>query len=153
MRTAAALLIVVCITISCASSDVTARREYAGGKQLQKPDRIIVYNFAATPDEIPADAVISGYYKKHDTPQTAEQIKVGKELGRIVAVELVKEIRKMGMPAEHAGKEPAAGIGDLLIKGAFVSMDEGSQLKRCADRVRCWSGKARDSCGRLSDHS
>lgn len=130
MRTSLALLIVAGITISCASTDVTASREHARGMQLQKPNRIIVYNFAATPDAIHADAVISGYYKKHDTPQTTEQIRVGRELGHIVAKELVKEIHKMGMPAEYAGKGPTPGIGDLLIKGAFVSMDEGSQLKR-----------------------
>ena len=57
-------------------------------------------------------------------------IRVGRELGRIVAKELVNEIRKMGMPAEHAGRGPAPGIGDLLIKGAFVSVDEGSRMKR-----------------------
>ncbi len=141
MRTVLALLIVACITISCASTDVTASREYARGKQLQKPDRIIVYNFAATPDEIPADAAISGYYKKHDTPQTTEQIKVGRELGRIVAKELVKEIRKMGMPAEHAGRGPTPGIGDLLIKGAFVSMDEGSRMKRVLIGFGAGAGK------------
>lgn len=141
MRTVLALSIVACITISCASSDVTASREHARGIQLQKPDRIIVYNFAATPDEIPADAVISGYYRKHDTPQTMEQIRVGRELGNIVAKELVKEIHKMGMPAERAGKGPAPGIGDLLIKGAFVSMDEGSQLKRVLIGFGAGAGK------------
>ena len=141
MRTALALLIVACITISCASTDVIASREHARGMQLQKPDRIIVYNFAATPDEIPADAVISGYYKKHDNPQTMEQIRVGRQLGSIVAKELVKEIHKMGMPAEHAGKGPTPGIGDLLIKGAFVSMDEGSQLKRVLIGFGAGAGK------------
>jgi uncharacterized protein DUF4410 len=141
MRTALALLIVACITISCASTEVTGRREYARGKQLQKPDRIIVYNFVATPGEIPTTTVLSGYYKKHDTPQTEEQITVGRELGRIVAKELVKEIHKMGMPAERAGKGPAAGIGDLLIKGAFVSMDEGSRMKRVLIGFGAGAGK------------
>ena len=141
MRTALALLIVACITISCASTKSTGRPEYPRGTKLHKPNRIIVYNFAATPDEIPADAVISGYYKKHDTPQTTEQIRVGRELGSIVAKELVKEIRKMGMPAEHAGKGPTPGIGDFLIKGAFVSMDEGSQFKRVLIGFGAGAGK------------
>ena len=130
MRTALALLIVACITISCASTEVTSHKRYALGEKLQKPNRIIVYNFTATPDDIPAGAPISGYYRKRAKPQTAEEIRVGRELGNIVAKELVKEIRKMGMPAEYAGIGPAPGIGDLLIKGEFVSVEAGSKSKR-----------------------
>jgi len=130
MRTALALLIVACITISCASTEVTSPKRYALGDMLQKPDRIIVYNFGATPDDIPADAAISGYFRKRAKPQTAEEIQIGRELGSIVKKELIKEIRKMGMPAERAGTGPAPGIGDLLIKGEFVSMEPGSKSKR-----------------------
>jgi len=141
MRTALALLIVACITISCASTEVTSHKRYALGEKLQKPDRIIVYNFGATPDDIPADAAISGYYKKRAKPQTAEQIRVGRELGRIVKKELIKEIHKMGMPAERAGTGPAPGIGDLLIKGEFVSIEEGSKSKRLLIGFGAGAGK------------
>ena len=141
MRTALALLIVACITISCASTEVTSHKRYALGEKLQKPNRIIVYNFTATPDDIPAGAPISGYYRKRAKPQTAEQIRVGRELGNIVAKELVKEIRKMGMPAEYAGIGPAPGIGDLLIKGEFVSVEAGSKSKRMLIGFGAGAGK------------
>jgi hypothetical protein len=48
----------------------------------------------------------------------------------MVARELVKEILDLGMPAERAHTGLPPGIGDLLIKGEFVSMDEGSRRKR-----------------------
>jgi hypothetical protein len=97
---------------------------------LPKPNRIIVYDFAATPGDIPADAAIVSNYQQYVTPQTAEQIKLGHALGDVLAQELVKEIHKLGMPAERAKTGPPPRIGDLLIRGEFVSMDEGSKAKR-----------------------
>ena len=44
--------------------------------------------------------------------------------------ELVKEILTLGMPAEHADRWHPPGIGNLLIMGEFISMDEGSKAKR-----------------------
>ena len=132
VRTALGVLIAACITItiSCASSEMTARKRYAANEQLPKPGRIIVYDFAATPADIAADAAIRSHYQKRTMSQTAEQIRLGKQLGDIVARELVKEILKLGMPAERAYTGPPPGIGDLLIKGEFISVDEGSRMKR-----------------------
>jgi len=130
VRTILAVLAVTSIVISCASSDVTSRRRYYGDEQLPKPGRVIVYNFAATPEDVSPDAAISGHYQIHDTPQTDEQIQLGRQLSDIVARELVKEILNLGMPAERANTGPQPSMGDLLIKGAFVSMDEGSKAKR-----------------------
>ena len=114
----------------CASSDVSARRSYVGDEEIARPSRIIVHSFAATPDDIPANAAIAGRYDRRDTPQTAEEIALGRQLGDQVAVQLVKEIQDMGFPAELAGVGPRPQVGNLVIKGQFVSIDEGSRLKR-----------------------
>ena len=114
------------VLAGCASSDVASRRSYTADEEIARPGRIIVHNFAATA----ADAAIAGRYDRRDTPQTAEEIELGRELGVRVADELVKDILAMGMPAERAGSGPAPQPGDLVIKGEFVSIDEGSRLKR-----------------------
>ncbi len=36
----------------------------------------------------------------------------------------------MGLPAERAGAGPPASVGNLLIGGEFISIDEGSRAKR-----------------------
>ncbi len=36
----------------------------------------------------------------------------------------------MGFPAELAGSGATPQLGDLVLKGAFISIDEGSRLKR-----------------------
>ena len=123
-------LLALAVVAGCASSDVTARRSYVADEKIARPGRVIVHSFAATPGDIPANAAIADYYARRDTPQTAEQIALGRKLGDRVARALVKEILEIGFPAELAGSGSAPRLGDLVIKGVFVSIDEGSRLKR-----------------------
>lgn len=130
LSTAITVLAFACVTVSCAKATVTARQTYAENEELPKPDRIIVYDFAATPEEVPADDPLIGLYDKPTRPQTADEVILGRKLGAEIAGELVKEILNLGMPAERSSTGLTPGIGDLLIKGVFVSIDEGSRLKR-----------------------
>ena len=57
-------------------------------------------------------------------------MQLGRKLGTLVANELVKEILALGMPAERANPQWPARINDLIIKGEFVSIDEGDRWKR-----------------------
>jgi hypothetical protein len=123
-------ILALAVLAGCASSDVSARRSYVGDEEIARPERIIVHSFAATPADIPANAAIAGRYDRRDTPQTAEEIALGRQLGDQVAVQLVKEIQDLGFPAELAGAGPRPQVGNLVIKGQFVSIDEGSRLKR-----------------------
>jgi hypothetical protein len=87
-------------------------------------------SLCGTPDDIPADAAAAGRYERRATPQSAEEIRLGRELGDRVASELAKRILDLGMPAELAGSGPLPRQGDLVIRGEFVSIDEGSRMKR-----------------------
>ena len=124
------LLMVANLLVGCASSEVTARRQSTGATDMTRPARIIVHDFAATPADIPRDSAIAGYFQRRKTPQTAEQVALGRQLGKRVADNLVKEILAMGMPAEKAGGGQARKVGNGVIMGEFVSIDEGSRLKR-----------------------
>jgi hypothetical protein len=127
---AATSLIALLLLAGCATSDVTARRSSVGDEQLVRPGRTIIHCFAATPDDIPADSAIAGHYDRRDTPQTTQEVAVGRRLGDQVAVRFVDEILKTGLPAERAGSGSLPQRGDLIIKGEFVSINEGSRLKR-----------------------
>ena len=115
----------------CASTKVTGSRNYQG-ERLARPDRIIVHDFAATPADIPAWSAAAGRHAVPSTPQTAEAIETGRNLGAQVAKELVAEIRDMGLPAVLAAGQPAPHVGDIVIIGYFESIDEGSAAKRIA---------------------
>ncbi len=127
---AIAYVLTLIAVIGCASTEVTERQSYVGDEKIARPDRIIVYDFAATPADVPADSVLAGNYDEHGTPQTAEEIEAGRKLGAQVAADLAAEIQDMGLTAVRAAGEAAPRDGDIVIKGYFVSVDEGSAAKR-----------------------
>ena len=115
----------------CASTEVTERQEYKGGK-IPRPNHIWVYDFAATPAEVPAGSALAGQPVEHVTPQTPEQVATGRQVGEQIAVQLVEEIRGMGLPAMRASSGTKLEINDLVIRGYLLSIDEGDATKRVA---------------------
>jgi Domain of unknown function (DUF4410) len=115
----------------CASTKVTERQEYQGGK-IPRPAHIWVYDFAATPAEVPANSALAGQPVEHPTPQTPEQIATGRQVGAAIATQLVEEIRGMGLPAQRGSSGTKQQINDLVIRGYLLSVDEGSATKRVA---------------------
>ncbi len=124
------VLFAVILMAGCASSEVMQRRSYADGEQIPRPGRIIVYDFAATPQGVAPNSAISGRYELVQRPQSPQEIRLGQELGRRVAAALVKDILAMGLPAERAHTGPPPNIGNLTITGEFVTIDEGNRGKR-----------------------
>ena len=112
----------------CASSEVTSQNRYEG--ELAKPARIVVYDFAATPQDVPPTSALAGLYATRDTPQSKEEIALGRELGALVAEKLTAELDSRGIPAVRAAEGNQPQIGDGVIKGGFVTVDEGSRLQR-----------------------
>lgn len=98
---------------------------------LRRPDRVFVYTFAVTPEEIQLDAVGSAITRNLDGTADSEQEKeVGRAVASALAKHLVSSINGMGLYAMRAaGPVPAEGT-DLLIMGQLVSIDEGSAAER-----------------------
>ena len=124
-------LFALVVIAGCASTEVSNRKTLVDEK-LPRPDRIWVYDFVATPADVPADSALAGQHSDHPTPQTAEQIAVGRQVGEQIAVQLVDEIRGMGLPAVRASSRTMPEVNDIVIKGYLVSVDEGSATKRVA---------------------
>ena len=92
-----------------------------------------MYDFAATPAEVPAASALAGQSIEHPTPQTPEQIELGRQLGEAIATDIVEEIRGgMGLPAKRASSQTMPEINDIVIRGYLLSVDEGSAVKRVA---------------------
>ncbi len=115
----------------CASTKVSDRETLVTEK-LARPGNIWVYDFAATPADLPADSALASQLTAHATPQTDKEIAEGRELGAAIAKQLVAQIRELGMPAEvaTAGTEPQ--VNDVVIKGSLLSVHEGSTAERVA---------------------
>jgi hypothetical protein len=124
---AATWLLALVVLVGCASSKVTEHKPYQG--KLTKPDRIIVYDFAATPSDLPAGVSISGPGFGSAQP-TAEQLVLGRKLGAEVAKDLATELRNLGLPATLAAGQPALRVNDIAIVGYFTTVNEGSATER-----------------------
>ena len=138
MANAAGLLSIALLAAGCASTKVSDQQQLVSGL-IPKPNHILVYNFVATPGDVPANSVLAGE-NLDTTPQTPEQIAEGKKLGAQIASELVTQIRDMGMPAEVALPGIQPQINDLVLRGYLLSVQEGSAVERVA--VGFGAGKA-----------
>jgi len=124
-------LFVLLVLAGCASTKITSRNESAI-EQLPRPAHIWVYNFAATPAEVPDGSALAGQPFEYSTPQTAEQIATGRKLGAEIAAQLAEQIWDMGLPAAQAMSGTMVQINDIVIRGYLLSIVEGSAAKRIA---------------------
>ena len=122
-----ALSVVAGGALPCVTNGQTVASE-----KIRRPDHILVYDFVASPADVPADSAIAGQYAPHSTPQTADQIQTGRQVGAQIARELVANIRAMGLPAGQASSQTAPRIGDLVIRGYLLSIETGSAAERVA---------------------
>ena len=119
----------------CAPTNVQQTSENTGA--LPRPDRILVYDFAVSPDEVKLDEGLSAEIKqRYDgeqyTNRTPEELKVGHTVAYVVADELVKKIQSYGLWAERAMGSPSRRGNTLIIKGQFLTIDEGNRAERVA---------------------
>jgi len=114
----------------CATTKVSNVESDVGNQKLARPDHIYIYDFAATPADLPAGTVTAQSYAAPAKPRTAKEIDAARALSEAVASELASEIQAMGLPAEVASLTTTPAVGDILIRGQFESVEEGSAGKR-----------------------
>jgi hypothetical protein len=119
------------MSAGCASTNVVGRQQMVTG-QLARPAHIWVYDFVATPADLPVDSPLAGETDLDTKPQTAEQIAEGKQLGSAIALQLAEQIREMGMPGLQAPPGAVPQINDIVIRGYLLSIEQGSAAKRVA---------------------
>jgi Domain of unknown function (DUF4410) len=117
------------VATGCASTTVTGQRQDVT-EAVPRPNQIWVYDFVATASDIPADSSLRGQFSPSSAEPTAQQISAGRQLGTLIARDLVADIQSMGLPAALAGPGTSAQVGDGIIRGYIVSVEGGSAAKR-----------------------
>ena len=117
------------VLTGCASTTVTQQTPTTDS-ELARPKQIWVYDFIADPARIPADSSIGADLSAPSTPPTAEELETGRQLGALIAKELVTNIQGMGFSVVQAGPSSAPQVGDGVIRGYLVSVQGGSGDKR-----------------------
>ena len=115
----------------CASTSVRPVSTYSGAT-LPKPGRVLVIDFAVSPDQVSINRGLfaSGAQESDGPAPNAEELKLGQEVATALSEELVKRIAALGLTTQRAPAGTKAERGTMVIQGRFVSIDEGSRVKR-----------------------
>jgi len=126
----AGCLIAAVMVTGCAKTSVSERQSTAASWDVARPERILVYDFASNPGDLPADSMLAKLQQQRTTPQSEKEIALGRRLGERMAEHLVETLNKQGILAINGSTGLFPRPGDGVIRGEFVSIDEGSQTKR-----------------------
>ena len=127
MRFFVIILTSAVLLAGCATTKIEQRDSRAAGERLPRPERIVVYDINASEFDVPPTSALTGRYKRAKTPPSPEEVRLGRELGRLVAERLVDSLRKMGMTAHRARQGPPPRLGNVVLAGQFITVDEGDQ--------------------------
>jgi hypothetical protein len=122
-------VVTLAVLVGCAKTRITEQTPMIS-PGLARPNRILVYNFVADPADMPTDSSIGGAVSAPRTPATTQQLATGRQLGALIATDLVADIQAMGLPAAPAGPGSSPQVGDGVIRGYLVSVQGGSSAKR-----------------------
>lgn len=129
-RSGSALLCVVLLALAGCATTTTQPFEQSSSHAVERPERILVYDFAGTRGDLPPDSAVTGYFEQNEAPQTAQDVDQGRWLGRQVAQQVVTRLREAGIDAYSVGAGPVPKIGDVILRGEFVHVRPGSRTMR-----------------------
>jgi hypothetical protein len=124
-----AFLFTLAVVAGCASTKVTEQTPIVK-EAIARPNRIWVYDFVATSADVPADSSIRSGVGAPSKQPTAKQIETGRQLGALIARDLVSDIQAMGLSAAQAGPQSSPQVGDGVLRGYLVSVEGGGAVKR-----------------------
>jgi len=131
LKGGAAALLLASLAVGCASTKATTTMQYNGA--LPRPTRILVYQFATSPDEVQLDRSPTSVaqWKLSGTSSSQERSDVAHAVAKTLATKLVAKIQAYGLPAEIGYGPPPTQAGPILvIDGQFIAIDEGTRALR-----------------------
>jgi len=108
--------------------EVTPLEGYSG-KALPKPARILVYDFVVKPEDVQVDKS-QEIRLRHLLEGDEKPAKVGEKASEKLSAELIKELKKTGIPVEAAKAGEAPMDDSLMVEGAFTSLKQGDKTER-----------------------
>ena len=124
------LALLALVAAGCASTKVLNRQQVDVGR-IPRPNTIVVYYFAATPEDATAvDPSLASQAAAPSKPPSAEQVAQARQLGVLIATDLAGEIQDMGITAKAAPIGTPLQMNDIVIKGYLLSVDPGSRAER-----------------------
>lgn len=116
----------------CATTVVQPGPSQYKGPALERPERILVYDFAVTTAEVKENqGLFQSKVNEMEGVTTREhEQEIADEVKKVAAEELVEGIKKLGLSAERGGTTALMSDRSLGIVGQFIDVDEGNKARR-----------------------
>jgi hypothetical protein len=121
-------VLIAAFGVGCAGGSVEPGAQYTKGESLPRPPVVLVYDFTVDPADVDVDN-LGPNFVSGEAP-TSERIQQGRAVAQALSEELVTEMVKLGITARRGGGSINVPMHALLVKGQFVSIEEGDQIKR-----------------------
>jgi hypothetical protein len=115
---------------ACATTPSPQFQQADATQEVVRPERILVYDFVGARESLPPDTEIGEYVDASAPAQSSQDVALGQQLGQQVAQRLVERLRAAGIDAYPVGVGPVPKVGDVVVRGEFVSLDTGSRSMR-----------------------
>jgi len=121
--------VAVVVLSGCAGANVATTKR---GGAMTKPDVVVVNDFAVTGAEVNLDRGLMASAMRDNGPRSVndEENRVGHVVAQKLSETLVDELRKEGINAVRAGDRAPMTPSTVVLKGEFVTIDQGDQTKR-----------------------
>lgn len=126
----ALLCLIASLAAACATTPAPQFERSDTAHTVERPERILVYDFAGTRGDLPPDALVTGYFEPNEAAQTPGEVELGRQLGGQLAQQVVARLRDAGIDAYRVGSGPVPKLGDVILRGEFVSVTPGSRSMR-----------------------
>jgi len=117
-----------CFFIACGQTGIR-RAALVPETNLPRPTRILLYDFAASEQEVKEYQGIMRQQPNIKDASERERL-LAKEVKDALAEEVIEGLKPLGFVVERVGRETRATGSDLVIDGQFLTVDEGNPLHR-----------------------
>jgi Domain of unknown function (DUF4410) len=97
---------------------------------LPPPSRVVVYDFAISPDQVKLDAGIGAALMRSGQSAAALQWQAAEETQAALAQTLTNRLLSYGLPVEHLAPGVPPPPNSVLVQGQIVSVNEGNRTRR-----------------------
>jgi hypothetical protein len=114
----------------CNKAHVQTVESYSG-PTVARPDHVLVSYFAVSPDQVQLDQGIGARIMRTvgDKPLSTQESQAAQATQAALAEQLVSRLKRYGLPAEIAARQPVEG-NSLLVQGQIVGIDQGNRTRR-----------------------
>ena len=115
------------LCLACASASVPSSQRFVEASELPRPPVMLVHDFAVSPEDVVVDTFGPNFA---GSSPTAKRDEAGREVAAALAQALVAKLNERGVRAERATHDSIVPENAFVLKGQFVTIDEGDRLKR-----------------------